>query len=69
MPLETGNLVAGGAKEQAKAALSHLKNVLRASGSNLYNAIKTTVCLQDFNGFPTVKEGKEVYKEGKNTLK
>lgn len=59
--LETGKLVAGGAKEQAEAALTHLKNVLRASGSNLNNVVKTTVFLQDFNDFPTVNE---VYKEG-----
>lgn len=60
--LETGKLVNGGAKEQAEAALAHLKNVLRASGSNLNNVVKTTVFLQDFNDFPTVNE---VYKEGK----
>ncbi|XP_031617856.1 rutC family protein UK114 [Contarinia nasturtii] len=58
--LETGALVDGGAKEQAAAALVHLKNVLRASGSNLNNVVKTTVFLQDFNDFPVVNA---VYKD------
>ncbi|XP_055322456.1 rutC family protein UK114 isoform X2 [Sitodiplosis mosellana] len=58
--LETGKLVDGGAKEQAETALTHLKNVLRASGSNMNNVVKTTVFLQDFNDFPTVNQ---VYKE------
>ena len=64
--LETGKLVDGGAKEQAEAALNHLKNVLRASGSNLNNVVKTTVFLQDFTDFPTVNE---VYKDGESIWK
>lgn len=59
--METGSLVAGGAKEQAEAALGHLKNVLRASGSNVNNVVKTTVFLQDFSDFASVNEA---YKEG-----
>lgn len=61
MCLETGKLVAGGAKEQSESALTHLKNILRASGSNLNNVVKTTVYLQDFNDFAVVNEA---YKEG-----
>lgn len=59
--LETGKLVGDGAREQAEAALGHLKNVLRASGSTLNNVVKTTVYLQDFNDFASVNE---IYKEG-----
>lgn len=59
--LQTGILVPGGAKEQAEAALNHLKNVLRASGSSLNNVVKTTVFIQDFNDFSSINE---VYKEG-----
>lgn len=60
--LESGKLVSGGAKEQAEAALNHLKNILRASGSNMSNVVKTTVFLQDFNDFGNVNEA---YKDGK----
>lgn len=58
--LETGQLVSG-AKGQAELALTHLKNILRASGSSLNNVVKTTVYLQDFNDFSTVNE---VYRDG-----
>lgn len=58
--LESGQLVSG-AKGQAELALTHLKNVLRASGSSLNNVVKTTVYLQDFNDFSTVNE---VYRDG-----
>lgn len=51
----------GGAKEQTEAALINLKNILRASGSNLNNVLKTTVYLQDFNDFATVNDA---YKDG-----
>lgn len=60
--LETGKLVDGGVKQQAETALTHLKNILRASGSTMNNVVKTTVFLQDFNDFPIVNE---IYKEGK----
>lgn len=58
-----GQLVPGGAKEQTDTALIHLKNILRASGSNLNNVLKTTVYIQDFNDFTTINEA---YKNGKN---
>lgn len=61
--LESGQLVAGGAKEQTDAALNHLKNILRAAGSNLNNVLKTTVYIQDFEDFSTINEA---YKSGKN---
>lgn len=61
--LENGELVPGGAKEQTDAALIHLKNILRAAGSNLNNVLKTTVYIQDFNDFPTINEA---YKNGSN---
>lgn len=59
--IETGQLVAGGAKEQTDAALNHLKNILRAADSNLNNVLKTTVYIQDFNDFATINEA---YKNG-----
>lgn len=61
MSMETGQLVPGGAKEQTDVALNHLKNILRAAGSNLNNVLKTTVYIQDFNDFPVINEA---YKNG-----
>lgn len=59
--MDSGKLVTGGAKEQAEAALNHMKNVLRASGSSMNNVVKATVYLQDFNDFANVNEA---YKQG-----
>lgn len=59
--IETGQLVGGGAKEQTEAALNHLKNILRAAGSNLNSVLKTTVYIQDFNDFAVINEA---YKNG-----
>lgn len=40
--------------EQAKQALTNLKNVLMASGLGMNNVIKTTVFLADLNDFAAV---------------
>lgn len=40
--------------EQAKQALTNLKNVLAAAGLSTKNVIKTTVFLADLKDFPTV---------------
>ena len=40
--------------EQAKQALTNLKNVLAAAGLGMKNVIKTTVFLADLKDFPTV---------------
>lgn len=63
--LESGKLVPGGAKAEAEAALNHLKNILRASGSSLTNVVKCTVFLQNFDDFPIVND---IYREGRFDL-
>lgn len=63
--LETGQLVSDDAAKQTEAALNHLKNILRAAGSNLNNVLKTTVYIQDFNDFATINEA---YKNGWNKV-
>ena len=47
----TGELVDGGVKEQSRQALTNVKNVLAAAGSNLEKVVKTTVFLKDINDF------------------
>lgn len=59
--IETGQVVPGGAAVEAEIALTHLKNVLLASGSRLDNVVKTTVYLMNFDDFKAVNE---VYKKG-----
>lgn len=41
-------------EEQAKQALTNLKNVLQAAGLRMDQVIKTTVFLADLKDFPTV---------------
>lgn len=43
-------------REQAKAALTNLQNVLQAGGSDLDKVLKTTVFLVDIKDFPAVNE-------------
>lgn len=59
--MDTGKVNTGGAAIEAELALTHLKNVLLASGSNLDNVVKTTVFLQNFDDFQSVND---VYKRG-----
>jgi 2-iminobutanoate/2-iminopropanoate deaminase len=47
----TGDLVAGGIKEQTRQALTNMKNVLEAGGSALANVVKTTVFLKNMSDF------------------
>ena len=47
----TGELVDGGVEEQSRQALTNVKNVLAAAGSNLEKVVKTTVFLKDINDF------------------
>ena len=53
---ETGAIAEGGIAEQAKQALSNLKNLLEASGSGMDKVIKTTVFIKDMNDFATINE-------------
>lgn len=59
--LETGKLVSGGAAAETELALTHLKNILLASGSSLSNVVKVTLFIQDFKDFQSINE---VYKKG-----
>ncbi len=47
----TGQIVAGGIKEQTARTLDNLKAVLEAGGSSLGQAVKVTVYLKDMNDF------------------
>ena len=47
-------LMADSIEEQAKQALTNLKNVLLAAGLRMDQVIKTTVFLADLKDFPTV---------------
>jgi len=47
----TGQVVAGGIKEQTARTLENLKAVLEAGGSGLGQVVKATVFLKDMNDF------------------
>lgn len=47
----TGQVVAGGIKEQTARTLDNLKAVLEAGGSSLDQVVKATVFLKDLNDF------------------
>lgn len=51
-----GTMVAGGAAEQARQAISNLKGVLEAGGASLASVVKTTIFLKDMNDFAAVNE-------------
>lgn len=55
---ETGEIPEGSVA-QAKQALSNLKNLVEASGSNMDKVIKTTVFIKEMNDFAAINE---VYK-------
>ncbi|MBM3642840.1 MAG: RidA family protein [Alphaproteobacteria bacterium] len=65
IPLDpgTGQVVAGGIAEQTRQVLANLRAVLRAAGSDLDRAVKTTVFLRDMNDFAAMNEvyGKPEY--------
>jgi 2-iminobutanoate/2-iminopropanoate deaminase len=52
----TGEMVAGGVREQTEQALRNLSAVLEAAGSSLDLAVKTTVFLADMNDFAAMNE-------------
>ena len=47
----TGQVVAGGIKEQTERTIANLKAVLEAGGSSLGQVVKATVFLKDMNDF------------------
>ena len=65
IPLDpaTGNIVSGGIAEQTAQVLKNLRAVLKAAGSDLDRAVKTTVFLKDMNDFGAMNEvyGKPEY--------
>jgi 2-iminobutanoate/2-iminopropanoate deaminase len=58
IPLDprTGNLVPGGAAEQAGRCLENLAAVCAAAGANLGDAVKLTVYLTDMSSFAAVND-------------
>jgi 2-iminobutanoate/2-iminopropanoate deaminase len=58
IPLDpaTGNLVAGGIAEQTHQVLKNLRAVLKAAGSDLDQAVKTTVFLKSMDSFVAMNE-------------
>ena len=58
IPLDpaTGQIVSGGIAEQTAQVLKNLSAVLKAGGSGLDRAVKTTVFLKDMNDFGAMNE-------------
>ena len=58
IPLDpaTGEVVAGGIAEQTHQVLKNLRAVLRAAGSDLDRAVKTTVFLKSMDSFAAMNE-------------
>lgn len=52
----TGEVVQGGAAEQAERALENLKAIIEAAGLSLNNVVKVTLYLQDLKDFQAVNE-------------
>lgn len=52
---ETGEIPEGSVA-QAKQALTNLKNLVEASGSNMDKVIKTTVFIKEMNDFAAINE-------------
>jgi len=65
IPLDprTGNIVPGGIAEQTRQVLANLRAVLKAAGSDLDRAVKTTVFIKNMNDFAAMNEvyGKPEY--------
>ena len=58
IPLDpaTGNLIDGGIAEQTHQVLKNLRAVLKAAGSDLDRAVKTTVFLKSMDSFAAMNE-------------
>ncbi len=55
---ETGELVGGGIKEQAKRVIENIKAILEAAGYTLDDVVKVTVYLKDIKHY---KDFNEIY--------
>ena len=58
IPLDpaTGQIVSGGVAEQTERALANLEAILKAAGSALDQAVRTTVYLKDMGEFAAMNE-------------
>jgi len=58
IPLDpaTGNIVSGGIAQQTEQVLKNLRAVLKAAGSDLDRAVKTTVFLKSMDSFVAMNE-------------
>ena len=52
----TGELVAGGIKEQTARVMENLQAVLKAAGSSFSKVVKTSVFLADMNDFAAMND-------------
>jgi 2-iminobutanoate/2-iminopropanoate deaminase len=52
----TGDLVAGGIKEQTRQTLRNIQAILQAAGSDLGRVVKVTIFLTDWKNFPGMNE-------------
>jgi 2-iminobutanoate/2-iminopropanoate deaminase len=52
----TGELVAGGIREQTARVLENIRQVLKAAGLEFSNTVKTTIFLKDMADFAAVNE-------------
>lgn len=53
---ESGELARGGIEEQAEQVFSNLFSLIRASGANPDDTVKTTVFIKDMNDFGKINE-------------
>uniref|UniRef100_A0A8D0BKF6 2-iminobutanoate/2-iminopropanoate deaminase n=1 Tax=Salvator merianae TaxID=96440 RepID=A0A8D0BKF6_SALMN len=60
MDPSNGQLVSGGAKEEAKQALQNMGEILKAAGCDYCNVVKTTVLMADMKDFDDINH---VYKQ------
>ena len=52
----TGEIIAGGIKEQTRQVLENIKAIVDAAGSSMANVAKTTVFLKDMSEFGAMNE-------------
>uniref|UniRef100_A0A8B9NTI0 Reactive intermediate imine deaminase A homolog n=1 Tax=Apteryx owenii TaxID=8824 RepID=A0A8B9NTI0_APTOW len=52
----SGQLVSGGAKEEAKQALKNMGEILKAAGCDYCNVVKTTVLMADMKDFNDIND-------------
>jgi 2-iminobutanoate/2-iminopropanoate deaminase len=70
IPLDpaTGQIVAGGIREQTERVLENLKAVLVAAGTDLSQVLKTTVFLKSMNDFAAMNEVYATYLAGEGVV-